>query len=139
MSRIEENKYKNIINLPHPNSKKHPRMSLHDRSAQFAPFAALTGYEEEIQETARVTFNKLQLDEEKKEELDEKLKMIKQNNIENSNITITYFVKDERKDGGEYVTERGNIKKIDEFKHIIVLENGTVIQMENIVEINMNI
>ena len=110
------NKYGDIINLPHHISKKHPRMSLEDRSAQFASFVALTGYEDIIDETARITNAKIELDEESKLTLNRKIQEIKKKINEKLNITITYFIPDLKKTGGEYVEINGIVKKIDEYK-----------------------
>lgn len=128
-------KYEDIINLPHHVSKKHPRMSLEARSAQFAPFAALTGYDEAINETARLTSQRIEIDEELKEILDKKLLLIKEQIYTKPNITVTYFVPDSKKDGGEYVTVTGKVLKIDEYKQKIILENKTEIPISEIIEI----
>lgn len=128
-------KYEDIINLPHHVSKKHSRMSLEARSAQFAPFAALTGYDEAINETARLTSQRMEIDEELKEILDKKLLLIKEQIYTKPNITVTYFVPDSKKDGGEYVTLTGKLFKIDEYKQKIILENKTEIPISEIVEI----
>ena len=92
--------YGDIINLPHPESRKHPRMSMHDRAAQFSPFAALTGHGAAIAETARLTDNKMELDENYKASLDEKLMIIMAKQKEKPMVVITFFKKDERKAGG---------------------------------------
>ena len=128
-------KYEDIINLPHHVSKKHPRMSLEARSAQFAPFAALNGYDELIKETARETNQRIEINEELKAILDEKLRLIKEKINIKPNITVTYFVQDIKKDGGKYVTATGSIIKIDEYKHKIILENKTEIPISEIIEI----
>lgn len=128
-------KYEDIINLSHHVSKKHPRMSLEARSAQFAPFAALNGYDELIKETARHTNQRIEINEELKVILDEKIRFIKEKINAKPNITVTYFVPDIKKDGGEYVTVTGNIIKIDEYKHKIILENKTPIPISEIIEI----
>ena len=128
-------KYEDIINLPHHVSKKHPRMSLEARSAQFAPFAALNGYDELIKETARETNQRIEINEELKVILDEKIRLIKEKINTKPNITVTYFVPDIKKDGGKYVTATGSIIKIDEYKHKIILENKTEIPISEIIEI----
>ena len=131
------NKYDDIIDLPHHISKKHPRMSLEDRSAQFASFAALTGYEDIINETARITNAKIELDEESKLTLNRKIQEIKKKINEKLNITITYFIPDLKKTGGRYVTINGIVKKIDEYKKILILEDKTEILISDIVEIKL--
>ena len=128
-------KYDNIINLPHYEPKNYPRMSMYSRAAQFAPFAALTGYDEQVKETARLTDDRLDLDDEVKAILDAKLQKIKDNISSKPQVTITYFVADARKDGGKYVTVTNNIKKIDEYKQAIILVDATEIPIIDIVEI----
>ena len=125
-------KYDDIINLPHHVSKKHKPMSLENRSAQFAPFAALTGFGDEIKETGRLTDKKIEINEELKEELDNKLKDIQRRIHERPKVTIEYFVPDKTKSGGKYVEVTGNIIKIDKYKQEIILEDKTKIQIEDI-------
>ena len=130
-------KYEDIINLPHHVSKKHPQMSLEARSAQFAPFAALTGYDAAVKETARLTSERIEIGEDLKTIIDEKIQEIKRNlhlNIK-QNVSITYFVPDVKKSGGKYVSKEGNVKKIDEYKQLIILEDKTEIPIEEIIEI----
>lgn len=105
--------YDDIINLPHHSSRTHPRMSLQNRAAQFTPFAALTGYDDQIQETARLTDEKIELSESAKDELDEKIIYIQGHIHEHPHILITYFCPDAHKTGGKYITCPGWIKKID--------------------------
>lgn len=128
-------KYDDIINLPHHVSKTRPKMSLEQRSAQFAPFSALTGYEDEIAETGRLVDGRLDLDEEMKQILDRKLQKITDNIKEQPKATITYFVPDNKKDGGKYVTDTGKIKKIDKYKNVIILVDGTEIPINDVVDI----
>ena len=116
--------YEDIINMPHHVSTKHPQMLLHDRSAQFAPFAALVGFDDMVEETARIVSRKIEINEEQKEKLDLKLKEIKQKINLKPIVTITYFVPDKFKEGGKYVTVSEKIKKIDEYKKEIVLEKN---------------
>lgn len=128
-------KYDDIINLPHHESKKHPRMSNEARAAQFAPFAALTGYDDVIKETARLTSERIEINEELKAILDAKLQIIHDKISSKLEVTFTYFVPDTKKDGGSYVTVVGNVKKIDEFNQKVILENKTEIPISEIVEI----
>ena len=128
-------KYDDIINLPHHVSKTRPRMSLEQRSAQFAPFSALTGYEDEFAETGRLVDGRIDLDEEMKQILDRKLQKITDNIKEQPKATITYFVPDNKKDGGKYVTVTGKIKKIDKYKNVIILVDGTEIPINDVVDI----
>jgi len=124
--------YDDIINLPHHVSAKHPRMSALDRAAQFSPFAALTGHEAAMKETARWTDIRLELDEDKKEELDDRLQMLREQTALKPEVEITYFVPDTKKKGGSYLSVRGNIKKIDASGCKIIMENGTVIPINDI-------
>ena len=123
--------YEDIIALPHHVSASHPQMALADRAAQFSPFAALTGYEDAIDESARLTEEQIELDENAREELDEKLRQIRECGEAHPEITVTYFQKDARKDGGAYVTLTGRVKKIDEYARIISFMDGTVVRIEN--------
>lgn len=128
-------KYDDIINLPHHVSTKHQRLSMEQRAAQFAPFAALTGYGDAIKETARITEDRIELNDEEKIKLDNKLKKL-QNNISNKpKVIVTYFVPDIRKSGGEYITKVGNLKKIDEYNQLLVLDDKTEIPIKEIIEI----
>lgn len=130
-------KYDDIINLPHHVSKTRPKMPLEQRSAQFAPFAALTGYEDEILETGRLTIDRIELNEEAKQLLDRTLQAIANKISTQPAVTITYFVPDTKKDGGAYVTVSGNIKKIDKYKNIIVLTDKTSIPINNIIDMDI--
>lgn len=128
-------RYDDMLNLPHHVSGKHPRMSVGDRAAQFSPFAALTGFEAVIQETVRRTERKMELDDYQKAELDEKLRIVKERVKSHPEIAVVYFVPDEQKEGGAYVTARGKIKKIDEYEHVLVMEDGTVIPVGELREL----
>ena len=127
-------KYDDIINLPHHVSKNHPQMSLHDRAAQFSPFAALTGHKAAINETARLTDEKQILSEDVIAKLNEQLNLIKENIG-----TITYFVPDDRKSGGAYISNTGVVKKINEYNHTVILTDKTVIPIEQISEMQSDI
>lgn len=131
----DNHEYDDIINLPNPTSKRHLRMSLYDRAAQFSPFAALTGHDAAIQEAARVTDEKQELCEDAMARINEKLNIILRNIGKEQMVTITYFVPDDRKSGGEYVSCSGIVKRIDEQKHTVILTDKTVIPMEQISEI----
>ena len=132
-------KYDDIINLPHHVSKKHPQMSLHDRAAQFSPFAALTGHKAAINETARLTDEKQILSEDVIAKLNEQLNLIKENIGTNQIVTITYFVPDDKKSGGAYISYTGVVKKIDEYNRTVVLTDKTVIPIEQISEMQSDI
>ncbi len=126
--------YDDIINLPHPSSAKHPRMPMSDRAAQFSPFAALTGHGAAIEETARLTDRRIELTEEEKTVLDEKLRLLLETGGEGM---ITYFLPDERKDGGAYVAKLGTIKKIDPLEGRVILTDRTAIPIKDILEIEI--
>ena len=127
-------KYDDIINLENP-KLKHPRMSIYNRAAQFSPFAALTGYEDAVKETARLTDKKIIIDEETKVLLDTKLQYINSIIKEKPYITITYFIKDKFKNGGSYNTYSNNIKRIDNLKKEIVFLDNKKISISDIIDI----
>ena len=132
---MDIHKYDDIINLPNPTSKNHPRMSLYARAAQFSPFAALTGHEAAIRETARRTDEKEILSDEVIAGLNEKLRVIAENIGSEQTVTITWFVPDERKAGGTYTTHSGVVKKINEYEHTIIMTDSTIIPIGQISEI----
>ena len=134
----DEHIYDDIINLPHYQSKKRAHMSLEDRAAQFASFAALTGHEEAIEETARLTEKKIVLDEVAKEAISMKLFEISRNLDKKWNVSITYFKPDRFKEGGAYLTDIGVVKKIDEVEKIIVMDNGMRIEIEGIIGVEID-
>lgn len=127
--------YDDILDLPHPTSKKHPRMSMAARAAQFAPFAALTGYGDAIKETARITDQQLELDENEKALLNEKLQLLRQHLPERPLVTITFFVPDTKKAGGSYQTITGFVKKLQEYEHRLIMTDGTIIPIDAIIEL----
>lgn len=129
------NNYEDIKNLPHYEPKYHPRMSSYQRAAQFAPFAALTGYEELVRESSRLTDRKIELSEYERSILDEKLLLI-QNNIKNRpEIIITYFIKDMKKSGGKYITITSNIKSVDLINRFIKLVSNQKILIDDIYDL----
>ncbi len=130
------NKYDDIINLSHHISTKHPQMSLEARAAQFAPFAALTGYDDEVKETARLTNERIELDDEAKSIIDNKIQMILEQLSTKPIVSFTYFIPDTKKEGGRYATITGIIKKIDEYKQVIILEDKTEIPVKEIINIS---
>lgn len=135
MQNKKTNKYEDIIHLPHHQSTKRKHMSMHDRAAQFSPFDALTGYDEAIQETARLTDSEIELEENELDILNAKLQIILEHIHEHPLITITYFEKDEKKSGGAYLTLTDNIKKIDDVDHVLFFQNGERVHLEQIVDI----
>ena len=124
--------YDDIIHLSHPTSKNRPRMSIHDRAAQFSPFAALSGHAAAIAETARLTDRKLELDEDTKAELDRRQAILLEHISERPEITVPWFRPDEKKAGGAYVTTTGRLKKIDEIERVLVLTDGARIPLEDV-------
>jgi len=128
--------YADIIHLPHHISKKHRPMPLADRAAQFSPFAALTGYDDVINETARLVDQKTELSEDARLLLDRKLHTLSINIDEQPEINITYFVPDTKKDGGAYLSVYGMLKKIDPIHRELVLTDGTSISFEDILDID---
>ena len=131
-----EHKYDDIINLEHHISKTHKQMSMQNRAAQFAPFAALTGYEEAVKETARFTEQKIELDEELNNILDEKLRLIQSQLKNTPEITVIYFVPDDKKRGGKYQKITGKIKKIDDYNKFIIFTDGKYIPIKDIIDIS---
>ena len=132
---MPNNPYADIINLPHHVSKVHSQMSMAQRAAQFSPFAALVGYEDVIDETARQTDSKRELDETEKAELDRKLCVIESHLAEKPVVEIEYFIPDKTKAGGEYVFKSGAVVKILPVQRKLVLSDGTEIRIEDIVDI----
>lgn len=127
--------YDDIIHLPHHQSTKRPHMPIADRAAQFSPFAALTGYDEAVRETARLTDRQVELSEEEKARLDETLHALAGELKQRPKVAITYFQPDEKKNGGAYVTAAGRLKKIMELERVMVLENGRKIPMDQVADI----
>ena len=130
--------YEDIIDLPHYRSKKHAPMPIIDRAAQFSPFAALTGHDAAIKETERLTHRRIELDEYEIAVLDETLQTIREQLNKHPEITVTYFQPDEKKEGGEYVTVTGRVKKVDEYTKSMIVEDGTRILIEDILELVLN-
>ncbi len=128
-------KYKDMLHLPHPVSVTHPRMSLQNRAAQFSPFAALTGYDDALRETARLTDRFIELDEDRKQEIDRQLYYIHEHLIQKPPVKITYFVPDSQKDGGSYRTLEGHVQKINETAGKICM-NDTEIPINKIYQID---
>ena len=131
--------YEDIIHLPHHVSSKRPQMSMLDRAAQFSPFAALTGYDDAIQETGRLTEQKIELDEETLEKLDERFQILQEHLGEQPEVQFTYFKPDERKDGGTYLTVSGVVRKIKLYEREILLQDGTIIPVDDILKMESSI
>lgn len=124
-------KYEDMLYLPHPVSPTHPRMPLQDRAAQFSPFAALTGYDDALRETARLTERFIELDEDGKQEIDRQISYLQQHPLDTVPVKIIYFVPDEKKDGGSYTAVEGCVRKIDENTKSLQIQ-GTEIPVERI-------
>lgn len=136
---MNKDNYLDIINLPHHTSLKHPRMSIYSRASQFAPFSALIGYDEMVKEASRITSVKKELDDELRMLLDIRLQILFEHIKENPLVTFTYFLQDNNKKGGKYITVTGMIKKIDKVKQDIVLTNSIKIPIKDIINISSNI
>ena len=128
-------RYDDIIQLPHLVSKTHPQMPVSDRAAQFAPFAALTGHDAAIRETARLTEEKAELDENAKMIIDEKLRFVQETLSDQPKVTVTYFKPDEKKAGGKYITVSGSVRKIDMYKGLIIMMDDISIPFVDIYDI----
>lgn len=131
--------YDDIINLPRHVSKKHSHMTIIDRAAQFSPFSALTGHGSAIKETARLTDERIKLDEYIKDELSHRIQIIAKRIKEQPEISITYFIPDTKKKGGAYFTAIGTIKKIDEYNRVIIMKNGTIVPIDEIISVDGDI
>lgn len=129
-------KYGDIIDLEHFVSKNRKHMSRLDRAAQFAPFAALTGYEESIDEAARITDDKLELSETTLAILDKKVAILKEHIKEHNKITITYFEEDKYKNGGEYISKEIVLKNIDEVYKLLIDENNQSYPIDYMIDID---
>ena len=131
-----DHKYDEILYLEHHKSKKHPPMSLYARSAQFAPFAALTGYEDAVLETAREVGERIDICDELRNILDSKIQILTEQIKNRPEVIFTYFVPDITKDGGAYINVTGIIKKVDTISQIIILEDKTEIPINEIIDIS---
>lgn len=131
---MNNHEYDDIIDLPHHVSATRPRMSMIDRAAQFSPFAALTGYDAAIKETGRLTDERIELSEERRAALDRKQQILLDNLADQPEVSVTYFVPDERKSGGAYVTVTGRVKKVDDYQRLLVLTDGTKIPLDEILD-----
>ena len=129
-------KYSDIIDLPAFEPRLHPRMPREARAAQFAPFSALVGFEDLVDETARLTEKRAELTEDEKTVLNEKLEVLLALRENEPQAAITYFVKDLRKDGGAYLTKIGTVMLVDEYKHTVKMTDGTEIPINDIVAID---
>lgn len=135
MTNKNNHQYDDILHLPHHVSDTRPRMSMIDRAAQFSPFAALTGYDAAIRETGRLTDERIELSEECHAALDRKQQFLTEHISDHPEISVTYFVHDERKSGGAYVTVTGQVKRVDEYERQLILLDGSKIPLDEIMEL----
>lgn len=131
--------YDDIIDIKNYKSRKRPQMSIYNRSAQFSPFAALTGYEESIDEASRITLSKLTISQDDKKILDIKFNILNDNLSEKPLVNIIYFIDDLKKQGGKYINKEGYIKKFDYVEKLIILDDNTKINIKNIIDIESEI
>ena len=131
--------YDDIVHLPHHVSSTRPRMSAIDRAAQFSPFAALTGYDTSIKESARLTDARIELDDSQKEEIGEKLRLVTDQFNADVEIKITYFLPDTKKAGGQYVLATGTVKKVDEYERMIIMGDGKQIPIDEVIDVDCDV
>lgn len=136
---MENQRYDDIINLPHHVSSKRPQMPILERAAQFLPFSALTGYEDAVKETARLTDTRIELEESEKDLLNTKVHVLLDNLATEPKVKIIYFLPDGRKSGGKYISKIGTVKKIDLYNRQIKLEDETAIPLDDIFAIEENV
>ena len=130
--RANPHRYDDLLDLPHHVSVTHPHMSLYDRAAQFAPFKALTGYEDDVEETARLTDRRIELDADSIAHLDARLRLLEEHLADAPTVSITYFLPDKRKEGGSYEVATGVVKKIDGVRRVVILRSGQQISIGDI-------
>lgn len=133
----QDHRYDDLLDLPHPVSQRHPHMSAHDRAAQFSPFAALTGHSAAMEETARLTDQKLEPSEIQLEELNANLSALQARIREKPAVQITYFMPDARKSGGEYLTVYARVRRVDEGAQTLILMDDTRIPLDDILTLTL--
>ncbi len=138
MDNNNQHKYDDIINMPHHVSRRHKQMPVSDRAAQFSPFSALSGYGDAVKETARQTDGRIYLSDDTKALINDKIRILSETSSSEP-ILITHFVPDDKKTGGEYITDTGTVKKIDGYNKVIKMSDGVVIAFKDILEIDGNI
>lgn len=138
MNNDNHHKYDDIINMPHHVSRRHKQMPLSDRAAQFSPFSALSGYGDAVKETARQTDGRIYLSEDAKAVINDKIRILSKMSHSES-VSITYFVPDDKKAGGQYITDTETVKKIDEYNKVIKMNNGAIIAFKDILELDGDI
>ncbi len=135
MINTNNHQYDDIINLPHHVSSTRSRMPIIDRAAQFSPFAALTGYDAAIRETGRLTDRRIELSEDSRAALDRKQQLLVECLADHPEVSVTYFIPDERKSGGAYVTVTDIVKKVDDYQRLLLLTDGTKIPLDDILDL----
>lgn len=128
-------KYSRIINLPHHVSKSRPQMTMYQRAAQFAPFAALTGHDAAISETARLTESRIELSDDERSLLNQKVARLLERIHEHPDISVTYFMPDSQKEGGRYICHSGTVRKWDDYRQVITFDDGTSVSLLDIISI----
>ena len=136
---MKKENYEDIIHLPHYEPKNHPRMPLYKRAAQFAPFAALTGYGEKVEEAGRYVGERPGRSEEESRMIEEKIRILIDVSDRKPDLRICYFQKDERKEGGSSRWKSGSLKKTDAYRQQIIMNDGTIIPFQDVLEIESNI
>ena len=139
MANANNHQYDDIINLPHHVSQTRPRKSMTYRAAQFSPFATLTGFDAAIREMGRLTEQRIELTEDSREELDRRQQLLVEHLSEHPEVSVTYFVSDERKSGGAYVTVSDGVKKIDRYQRLLVLNDDLWIPLNEIIVLDSEI
>lgn len=129
--------YEDMIDMKYPYESKHPRMSLYNRAAQFSPFAALTGHEEAIDETGRLTDSRIELSEESKQEINQTLIYMQEHLSDDLEVLILYFVPDKKKTGGSYQSHIGKIRRIDEIESMLIMKDKKKIKIQDIIEMTI--
>lgn len=132
---MQNDKYDDIINVPRHISRRHKQMPLSDRAAQFSPFSALSGYGDAVKETARQTDERIYLSEDAKAIINDKIRILSETS-NSKPVSITHFVPDDKKTGGQYITDTGTVKKIDGYNKVIKMNNGAIIAFKDILDID---
>lgn len=136
IQKVEDHRYDDMLDLPRPVSAKHPPMSRAERAAQFSPFKALTGYDDEVTEAARLTGGRIELDDALADMLNAKIQILRDEIQNHPELSITFFVPDGRKAGGEYMTIEGIVRRIDDVDRNLYLMDGTVIEIDEIIALD---
>lgn len=128
-------KYKDILELPHHVSTERKQMSLYDRAAQFAPFAALTGFDEDVEETERTTDKMTEISEDRLVRMNESLNILMERIKEQPEVVLTVFEEDDKKAGGSYKRIKGRLKRYDETERTLYFTDGNTISLDMVTDI----